>query len=166
MESKDFNDFNGIELSQSVFVNSPASCVYQFWRNLNNIPSIMCHVESVTVLDDKLSHWVVKGPLGMKTEWNSELTRDIPGRLLGWKSVGKSAVKSAGRVEFAPSADGTGAEVRVTLKYALPGGRLGFVFSKMLGDDPERQVLDCLRKFKDLMERGESGDSCTLMDAA
>jgi uncharacterized membrane protein len=126
----------------------------------------MCDVKKITILDDKRSHWVVGGPLGMQLEWDSELTEDIPEKLLRWQSVGKADVKSVGHVEFAPSSAGDGTEVKVSLKYVPPGGRLGLAVARFFGDNPSREVAGCLLLFKDLMETGHGGTGARLPDAA
>ena len=50
----------GIKVEKSITVNRPAEEVYRFWRNLENLPRFMDHLESVTVLDENRSHWVAK----------------------------------------------------------------------------------------------------------
>ena len=163
----DYEKFEGIEIKRAITVNRQAAEVYRFWRNPENLPKIMCDVKKVAILDDKRSHWVVAGPLGIQLEWDSELTDDIPEKLLGWRSVGKADVKSMGRVEFASSPAGDGTEVKVSLKYAPPGGRLGFAVARFFGDNPSREVAGCLLLFKDLMETGDHGGTgARLPDAA
>ena len=59
-------------VEKSVRVHAPASQVYEFWRNFENFPQFMEHVESVQVTDPdkRFSHWKLKGPLGMDVEPN------------------------------------------------------------------------------------------------
>ena len=52
----------GIHVSQAFLINRPADELYNFWRNFENLPSIMTHLQSVTVLDGGRSHWVTKAP--------------------------------------------------------------------------------------------------------
>jgi uncharacterized membrane protein len=44
---------------QSIRVAAPAASVYQFWRNFENFPRFMDHVEEVRLLDadGTHSHW-------------------------------------------------------------------------------------------------------------
>jgi hypothetical protein len=52
---------------QSVAVNrSPEEC-YQFWRDLQNLPRFMQHVESIEVRDSRRSHWRIKGQRSPRT---------------------------------------------------------------------------------------------------
>lgn len=125
MESGNFNRFKGIEVRRAVTVARPADELYRYWRSLENLPKFISYLKRITILDHRRSHWVAKGPIGLKMEWNSELTDDIPNRLLGWRSIDGSDLKSMGAVEFTPSPDGQGTEVKVTVKYGPPAGRLG-----------------------------------------
>ncbi len=54
---------------------------------------------SVTPIDDRRSHWVLRGPGGKKIEWDSEITADKPGERMAWHSI-SGDVKHAGTVRF------------------------------------------------------------------
>ena len=56
---------------------------------------------------------------------------------------------------FTPAPGGRGTEIRVQLQYAPPGGIVGRTFAKLFGEEPEQQVSEDLRRFKQLMETGE-----------
>jgi hypothetical protein len=45
--------------------------------------------------------------------------------------------------------------VLVTLEYAPPAGGAGAIIARMLGEEPEKQIHDDLRRFKQIMEVGE-----------
>ena len=50
-----------------------------FWRNFQNLPRFMRHLESVEDLGDGRSHWVAKGPAGMAVEWDATIVADVSG---------------------------------------------------------------------------------------
>lgn len=152
MENIDYENFAGIEIERKIVVNQPADVLYQFWRGLDKLPGIMGGLKSITVLDQKRSHWVIVGPLGKNIEWDSELAEDVPNRQLGWRTVGKSDVHSTGAIEFSPCPDGRSTEVKLRLKYAPPGGRLGFALAKLFERKPVQQVEESMREFKKRME--------------
>ncbi|MEM5789221.1 MAG: SRPBCC family protein [Syntrophobacteraceae bacterium] len=154
MESEEYKEFDGFEVERAITINKPAEELYRFWRNIENLPRLITHVRRVTVIDDKHSHWVAKGPAGTKVEWTSELTRDIPNRVLAWKSI-DGDLRNMGSVDFTPAPGDRGTEVRIMLKYDPPGGRLGAILGKVFGKDPSREIADGLREFKQLMETGE-----------
>lgn len=140
----------GIRVEDRVVVNASPEHLYRYWRNFANLPRFMRSLESVRVLDDRRSHWVVKGPAGRNVEWDAEVINEIPNELIGWRSVNSPEVDHAGSVHFLPL--GTRTEVHVLLRYDPPGGALGAMVAKLFGEEPQRQIHDDLRRFKVLIE--------------
>jgi uncharacterized membrane protein len=138
-----------------VTVDKPADQVYRFWRNLENLPKFMEHLESVTEIDNKHSHWVAKAPAGMSVQWKAEIINEIENQLIGWRSLPGSDVPNAGSVHFSPAPGGRGTQVKIELQYDPPGGNLGAFFARMVGQDPEKQIAQDLARFKQLLETGE-----------
>ena len=52
----------GVIVDESVTINQPVELLYRFWRNLENLPRVMRHLESVERVTDTLSRWRAKGP--------------------------------------------------------------------------------------------------------
>lgn len=145
----------GTKVEQSVTINRPVVEVYRFWRNFENLPRFMDHLEAVTVIDENRSHWVAKGPAGTRVEWDAVIHNEIDDELIAWRSLPGSEINNAGSVRFMPSADGTSTDVRVVLSYEPPAGKLGVAFAKFLGEEPAKQVADDLRRLKQVMDSGE-----------
>ncbi|MEX2570456.1 MAG: SRPBCC family protein [Gemmatimonadota bacterium] len=129
--------------------------LFALWRRLENLPSFMEHLESVTELDATRSRWVASGPLGRKLEWEAEITAEEPGRALAWRSIEGSSIANSGSVRFDPAPGERGTEVRVSMEYAPPAGAAGDVVAKLLGNSPERLLQEDLRHFKQFAEAGE-----------
>ncbi|MGI8495920.1 MAG: SRPBCC family protein [Pyrinomonadaceae bacterium] len=141
----------GVKVEESVIVNKSAEEIYRFWRNFENLPRVMSHLESVTADDDgRKSHWIAKAPLGQTVEWDAEIINDHPNEMIAWRSLENSQVANAGSVHFRETGNGT--EVRVVLKYDPPGGKIGAAVAKLFGEEPEQQITEDLRRFKSLME--------------
>lgn len=134
----------GVRVDETIVLNRPRGEVYRFWRNLENLPRFMDHLEAVTMLDERRSHWTAKGPAGSRVEWDAEIHDEIPNELIAWRSLPGSEVDNAGSVHFMPTENGD-TEVRVVLRVRL------------LGEDPSRQVADDLRRLKQVVEAGEAG---------
>jgi len=64
-------------------------------------------------------------------------------------------VDTAGSVHFTAAPAGRGTEVRVTLKYDPPAGKVGAAIARLFGQSPEKQIEADLAKFKSLLEAGE-----------
>jgi uncharacterized membrane protein len=145
----------GIKVEDSVIINRPVLEVYRFWRNFENLPRFMDHLESVTVIDENTSHWVAKGPAGTRIEWDAVIHNEIDDELIAWRTLPGAEVSSAGSVHFTPAAGGA-TEVRVVLSYEPPAGWLGAAVAKLLGEEPSQQVEDDLRRLKQVMDAGET----------
>lgn len=145
----------GIKVEDAVTINKPASELFTFWRNFANLPQFMKHLETVTVTDAKRSHWVAHAPLGKTVAWDAEIINERPGRLIAWQTLPGADVSSAGTVRFEHAPGERGTEVRVSLEYKPPAGKVGAVVAKLFGEEPQQQVSSDLRRFKQLMETGE-----------
>jgi uncharacterized membrane protein len=145
----------GIEVRETTTIAAPAEALYMFWRDLRNLPRFMEHLLAVEVVDERRSRWTAAAPAGVGAEWDAEIVEDRPYELIAWRSIGEAEVDNRGSVTFAPVSGGTATDVVVELRYAPPGGRLGRVVSKLMGDDPARQVRSDLRTLKRLLEAGE-----------
>jgi uncharacterized membrane protein len=144
----------GIKVERTITVNRPREEVYLFWRQLENLPRFVDHLESVTVLDEDRSHWVAKAPAGTRVEWDASIQDEIENELIAWRSLPGSDIDNAGSVHFIPAGDGT--EVRVVMSYDPPAGSVGAAVAKLLGEEPEQQVEEDLRRFKQVMEAVET----------
>ncbi len=145
----------GIRVDRAVTVNKPRFEVYSFWRNFENLPSFMNHLERVRQTSDRTSHWVAKAPLGRSVEWDAEVINDTPGELISWRSLPGADVPNAGSVHFRDAFGNRGTEVKVELQYIPPGGSVGAFVAKLLGENPDQQIEDDLRRFKMMLETGE-----------
>jgi len=145
----------GIRVDKSVTVNKLRAEVYKFWRNLENLPRFMRHLEAVTEIDNKRSHWVARAPGGRTVEWEAEIINEIENELIGWQSLENSSVENAGSVHFEDAPGGRGTVVRIELQYNPPGGTLGAAVAKLFGEEPGQQIGDDLWRFKELLEAGE-----------
>ena len=145
----------GIRVRNAITINRPPEEVYAFWRNLENRPRFMAHLESVRVLDDRRSYWKVRTPLGTTVEWTAEIIEDRPNELISWRSTEDAQVPNSGTVRFIRAPGGRGTELHLELKFDPPAGAVGATIAKLMGRDPSQQVDGDLRRFKQIMETGE-----------
>jgi uncharacterized membrane protein len=142
------------ERTVTIYSKSPEE-LYNFWRDFENLPRFMKHLESVKVIDLRRSHWVTKAPLGQTVEWDADIVEDRPNELIAWASLEGAEVENAGFVRFQPVQGRPGTEVKVVLEYSVPGGAVTAAIAKLFGEEPEQQIGDELNRFKQLMEVGE-----------
>ncbi len=148
----------GIQVQRAVTINVPRDQLYRIWRNFENLPRFMKHLQRVDVDETtggKRSHWVAKAPFGREIAWNAEITEDRENELISWRSLPGSLVGSTGTVRFVDAPNTLGTIVHVLMQYNPPGGSLGAVIARMFGEEPGQQLRSDLRNFKMMMETGE-----------
>jgi uncharacterized membrane protein len=141
-----------------VTVNKPRDELFRIWRNFENLPRFMNHLQRVDVDESTggtRSHWVAKAPLDHEIEWDSEVIEERENEHIAWKSLPGSIVESVGAVEFSDAPGGRGTIVKVTMEYRPPAGSIGAAIAKLLGEEPALQIKEDLRHFKQIMETGE-----------
>jgi uncharacterized membrane protein len=141
--------------TSTISVNRSPEEVYQFWRNFENLPRFMSHLESVRVTTEGRSHWKAKAPAGTTVEWDAELVEDQPNSFIAWRSAVGADVSNSGFVRFERGPGGRGTVVTVELQYTPPGGVIGSAIAKLFGQEPGQQIDHDLRAFKQVMETGE-----------
>ncbi|WP_062349360.1 SRPBCC family protein [Herbidospora yilanensis] len=144
-----------MELTATTTIRKPVSEVYAFWRDLENLPTFMAHLEEVRTTGDRTSHWVANAPFGKDVQWDAEILDETPGEKIGWRSIGDADVPNAGTVRFVPAPDGVSTEVHISLVYDIPGGTIGKAVAKYFGEEPHQQLDDDLRRLKQVLETGE-----------
>ena len=145
-----------IRVEKAITVNRLPEELYRFWHDFHNLPRFMAHLKSVQATWEKRSHWVVTAPAGMTVEWDAEIINDQPNERIAWRSLEGADVENAGNVQFEPTHGGRGTEVRVTLDYSPPGGMIGAAITKLFGESPDQKIQEDLRRFKRIMETGET----------
>ena len=145
----------GIFTKRAITINKPVEEVYAFWRDFENLPTFMMHLESVQDVGDGTSIWVARAPAGRMVTWEARIVEERENELIAWRSTENADVANEGVVRFTPAPGGRGTEVRVELRYEPPGGVLGSKLAMFWREEPGQQVQDDLRRFKQMMELGE-----------
>ena len=144
-----------MELTATTTIRKSPRDVYSFWRRLDHLPTFMAHLDEVVVIDDRTSHWRATAPFDRTVEWDAEVIEDLPGEGIAWRSTEGADVDNEGAVRFTPAPGGRGTEVHVTLRYSIPGGKLGKAVARYFGEEPSQQLDDDLRRLKQVLETGE-----------
>ncbi|MHB1951241.1 MAG: SRPBCC family protein [Acidiferrobacteraceae bacterium] len=147
----------GIAIARRLHVRAPAERVYAFWDQLENFPTFMRNVRSVSRRGPRLWHWEVTGPQSASVEWDAEVTERIPERLLAWESLAGSPVRHAGRVRFETGDEGTWLDVR--LSYRPMGAVSDHVVASLFGINPRAEIDEDLLRMKSRLETVAAGDT-------
>jgi uncharacterized membrane protein len=150
---KDTNEPTNVNIRSSFVIDKPRHQVYNFWRKLDNLPLFMNHLESVEVLDNKRSHWILKLPSGVaNVSWEAEIVKDEPDELIGWSSLPGSIIDNAGKVRFRDAANGKSTLVDIVISYQPPAGGVGTSIAHVLNPLFKNMVDNDVRNFKQYMD--------------
>jgi uncharacterized membrane protein len=138
------------QITKSIIIKADVEDLFNSWANFENFPRFMENIKSVTKTDERMSHWVMQGPLGAPIEWDAETTRLEPHDRIAWNSKDNSAVKTSGQVIFKELGP-IETEITVTLHYEPPAGMVGDIVTQLFSN-PEKRLEEDLRRFKEYVE--------------
>lgn len=138
------------QFTRTIIVGAPVAVVFNVWANFENFPHFMQNIRAVTKSGERLSHWVMEGPLGTSFKWDAETTTLEPNTRIAWNSRDGGDIKTSGQAVFTELPTGQ-TQVTVTLQYVPPGGTVGEAFAKLL-ENPEGRLEEDLGRFKAYVE--------------
>ena len=133
-------------------INRSPQELFAFWRNFENLPRIMSHVESVECTDNTHSHWRIRSK-DKVIQWDAVVINERRDEMIAWRTTEGADVEHAGSVWFVPGPGGLGTEVKLAVEYNLSG--FADLTAKLFRRSPEQQMREDLRHFKQWMEAGE-----------
>jgi uncharacterized membrane protein len=114
--------FMMITIDKSIDIHAPIAHVFKFWQNFENFAEFIGSVESIKRTGDNTSHWVVRGPLRTKVEFDAKTTEITENKLIKWSSIHADSevesVKSEGSLAFKEMGNAT--HVQLIFSYSLP----------------------------------------------
>jgi uncharacterized membrane protein len=138
-----------VQITESVIIKGQPEEVFSLWNDIEMFPSIIKDIKNVEKIDELLSRWVVKGPLGKEYAWTAQITRFDEDRRIAWKTL-EGDLKTSGQVTFKDLPQGE-TEMTVTMQYVPPAGKVGETISKVV-EGPRKKVNEGLRDFKAYVE--------------
>jgi uncharacterized membrane protein len=143
----------GIAVQKTIMVDAAIHSVFDLWSHPENFARFMDHVRQVEI-EGSRSRWRVDGPAGTVVEFESQITRFEPDRILCWQTLPDQPIEHEGMVRFDEVGGRT--RVHVQMRYHPPGGRVGHTLAHVLGWDPKRRMDDDLVRMKALLEDGRT----------
>lgn len=141
------------EFKKSITIMKDRSEVYTYWRNLENLPNIMSHIDTVQKINDKQYHWEAIFN-DQRFTWNAMITEEAPDQRISWQSMESADIDNSGTVEFF-DAPNQGTEVVVTINYIPAETEYGKIIASFLNPVFKRVVKKDLKEFKRKVESGE-----------
>jgi len=146
---------SNVNIRTTVVIDRPVSEVYSFWRNLENLPKFMKHLDSVKETNTITSEWTAKGPAGIgQISWKANILMDEKDKMLSWHSLPESTIDNAGKVYFRDRGNNS-TEVDVTISYHAPLGVAGEAAARLLNPVFTKMVEKDIESLKDFLENGE-----------
>jgi uncharacterized membrane protein len=142
-----------VDVETELLVDIPRQEVYEAWRNFENLPIFMEHLNKVEVIDDKRSTWEISLPGNMGSlSWVSELEKDNAGKQIKWKSEKGSFLETFGEVKFQDFGEEK-TKLKVNIAYKTPVGVMSESLNKLWSPLFEEMVLEDIQNFKKYIER-------------
>jgi uncharacterized membrane protein len=148
-------DDGTVRLGAHITIGAAPAEVYEFWKDLGNLPRFMGHLESVRVTSGGRSHWKAKAPAGLTVEWDAETIEDRPNEYIAWHSLESEPVDNLGSVTFIEAPQGRGTEVHLEMEYHPRGGVVGAKIADLFRKIPTQALSADLRRLKQMIELGE-----------
>jgi uncharacterized membrane protein len=143
----------GLKIQRSATIDRPVAEIYGFWRNPENLPSFMKHLESVTVLDKQTSYWVLRSSENHLWAWGAEIIEDRRNEIISWRSVADANLQTAGSVRFSVSSDNQGTVVTLSQSCRPAADRFMNAMVKVFERDVQMSIGEDLSRLKTLLER-------------
>ena len=126
-------------IGRSVTINRPRREVYERWRDFARFPEFMDNVRSIEQIGQNRSRWTIEAPAGKTVELITEITHDVPGERIAWRSVEGSEITTAGEALFKDAAPGRGTLVQLVMTYDPPAGAIGKLVAKLFQPRRKRE---------------------------
>lgn len=144
-------------VTKEIIVNAPVAGVFEFWKNFENFPRFMENIEAIHVIGPEMTHWKMRGPLGVPVEWDAKTLAVEENKKISWKST-EGIIETHGAVLFEELDELDGhsrTRVTVGLEYHPPAGAIGEAVAKLF-NNPEKQLEQDLLNFKRVVQEGGS----------
>jgi uncharacterized membrane protein len=141
-----------INIRAQVTVKQPIEEVYAFWRNLENLPRFMKHIDKVSATNDAGTQWnfSTSGVTGL-LEWDAEIVKEEKNRLLGWHSLPGSSIENSGKVVFEPQGENV-TEIHIVISYKAPFGNAGEKIARWINPLLEDMIREDIEAYKHYAE--------------
>ena len=151
---KNFMSSHTVRMEGEVSVAVPLDQMFRLWRDVEDLPTLVSHLDSVERRGGRRSRWTMRGAGETPLVWDVEADDEVENEHLGWHSVGGAPVDSRTSISFFPADDGASTRVHLEMAYAAPGDASSDV-TRVL-DRRLHRLADDLASMKRRVEAGES----------
>jgi uncharacterized membrane protein len=150
---------SNINVRSQVVVNKRRPEVYAFWRNMENLPLFMKHIDHIDVIDPMTSAWRMHLPAGMgDIRWESRIVKDIKDEEISWHSAEGATIENTAKINFSDTPGGA-TRIDVMVSYRAPMGVIGERIGRLLTPVFRDKIAADIHHFKHYIENaGVAGD--------
>ena len=140
-----------LDVHSSVEIGRSIADVFDFFKNLENLPHVIRAVTAVYDALDGRSHWVVRSPGGVALEWDAVTTKYVPRSVIAFESEPGSPVEVSTTLRFVSLApDRTRLDADVS--YRAPRAELSDAIRALLLRRPTRRMQLHLERTRTYLE--------------
>ena len=151
-----------VEVEKNILIQKEPEAVYAFLKNVENLPLILDHLESVRGKNHRHSHWIAKATRGTGLDWEAETINEKPNQQIAWRAIEGGNIDNLLSVRLEPSGEGT--QVAFSLQYNKEQSLLGAAFARLFGD-PESLLAGGLDRLKQILETETASSEAAALKA-
>jgi uncharacterized membrane protein len=76
-----------VRAEKSIVVQKDPEAVYHFFQNVENLPRVLGHLESVRGKNHHHSHWIAKATKGIELDWEAEAINEKMNEEITWRAI-------------------------------------------------------------------------------
>jgi uncharacterized membrane protein len=138
----------------SVVLNTTPEEAYRFWRDFENMPRYMPHIESVSKIGERTYRFIARLPMARQVRWDAEIVGDRQNESIAWRSLPGSDLQVNGSVDFRRASGDRGTLVSTRIEYTPVQGGIASA-ARFLHKSANFFLRQNLRRAKALIETGE-----------
>lgn len=139
-------------IDENIIVQQPAHTLFAFWRDVENLPTLLRLLDDVEATDFRHSHWVAHSPTRGAVAWDVEIFEERDDEWIAWRSTAGDLAMT-GRVLF-DSLTPLRTAMHVMLDFSRADAEQADEPKALFGEDFAQHMVADLRAFKRAMETG------------
>ena len=140
------------KLEAGVTIQRPRAEIFDFYRDLTNLPLFLGDVMSVEPTGSGTWRWTIQGPARVKIRWDIKVVEENPSTLMRYETTSLGGLNTVWNVYFSDGDAPGSTDVREVME--IPLGKIGKAGLALMGKPPAEEMAANLRRLKQLMETG------------
>jgi uncharacterized membrane protein len=143
-------------MEAEVSVAVPPSQIFRLWRNVENLPALLTHLDAVELREGGRSRWTVRAGDSPAVVWDVQAGEQVENERVEWRSAAGAPVRGVVSASFSPVDGGASTRVRVTVVYAPSDPSVASNLEHALGGRRRDDLVADLARMKRRLEAGDA----------